>query len=356
MPFPFKSPTPHPNPNTTTNNRPRRPNPVLSHPIPYDQYVLEPCGPPFISPWPSARSQSPTTQLRRSFRNFVSSENFARQQRNETLFADAGQRDRAFEKLMRLSRGEEEIKWEIAGFEEGEVECEIVWEGGKWVRRRVDESPGVEVERAEFVEEEEKMDVVEGEKKDESEAAVDNMDVIDEKNKVQEVHNKNDDKEMPDVSPNVVNTTNPTDPNPDPEDHIMADNDDIDDESDWEDISTWQAQVQSYASSTSIPKTKTQSQSQSGPKTQQNVQPNTTTNPTKQTDHSRKDSKECALSFPPKPVQNVVTIMKERGNSVTYIEDVSKTGENVIVIPKGRGNSVTYIEDVSKVNTNEDGD
>lgn len=67
----------------------------------------------------------------------MSSENLARQLRNEVPFATPAARDAAFEKLMRLSRGEEEIRWEIALVEAWEV-----MEDGEGQRDRDEEVEG----------------------------------------------------------------------------------------------------------------------------------------------------------------------------------------------------------------------
>lgn len=281
MPFPFKSSTPHShapsssNNNNTSNNRPRRANPVSAIPIPRDEFVPEPYAPPFVSPWPSARPQSPTTQLRRSFRSFVSSENFARQQRNEVPFATPEARDRAFDKLMRLSRGEEEIGWAIAPVgigEEWEEETEIVWVAGKWVRRKV------MVEKKEQMV---KMEVVE-EKKDEE--VEESKDGVKQDDAMKDVHQSKEVAQNTDMK--------------------------IEDDADWEDISHWQIQLQALASG---PKHKTTS---------------TTNNKGKEkADHERKDSKECAVLMD-RADENVIKVERGRGASVTYTENVSKVTTN----------------------------
>jgi hypothetical protein len=64
------------------------------------------------NPW-SITPSSPTEELRRSFKAFTHAENLRRAERNEMPFCSAQGRDRAFEKLLRLARGEEELSWKI---------------------------------------------------------------------------------------------------------------------------------------------------------------------------------------------------------------------------------------------------
>jgi hypothetical protein len=78
------------------------------------------------SPWP--RPISPTTQLRHSFRAFCAAENDSRARRNEVPFCSASGRDRAFEKLMRLSRGEEARVWDGSGWANDWYEDSIAME------------------------------------------------------------------------------------------------------------------------------------------------------------------------------------------------------------------------------------
>jgi hypothetical protein len=78
----------------------------------------------YTSPWhhPSSKNPvSPTTSLRRSFKAFTHAENMRRAERNEQPFCSPAGRDRAFEKLLRLARGEEELRWDIdEGWDEEE--------------------------------------------------------------------------------------------------------------------------------------------------------------------------------------------------------------------------------------------
>jgi hypothetical protein len=69
----------------------------------------------YTNPWHtrSKTPSSPTTDLRRSFKAFTHAENMRRAERNEHPFCTPAGRDRAFEKLMRLARGEEELHWDI---------------------------------------------------------------------------------------------------------------------------------------------------------------------------------------------------------------------------------------------------
>jgi hypothetical protein len=64
------------------------------------------------NPWSTA-PLSPTEELRRSFKAFTHAENLRRAERNEMPFCSPQGRDRAFEKLLRLSRGEEVLSWKI---------------------------------------------------------------------------------------------------------------------------------------------------------------------------------------------------------------------------------------------------
>jgi hypothetical protein len=64
------------------------------------------------NPWRET-PDSADDELRRSFKAFCQMENFRRAERNEVPFCSNSNRDKAFEKLMRLSRGEEPITWEI---------------------------------------------------------------------------------------------------------------------------------------------------------------------------------------------------------------------------------------------------
>ncbi|KAF2028912.1 hypothetical protein EK21DRAFT_113445 [Setomelanomma holmii] len=64
------------------------------------------------NPWNPAVS-SPTAQLRRYWKDFCAAENEARRERGELAFCNNYQRDRAFEKLLRLEAGTEKIEWSI---------------------------------------------------------------------------------------------------------------------------------------------------------------------------------------------------------------------------------------------------
>jgi hypothetical protein len=71
------------------------------------------------NPWRETAS-SPNDKLRRSFKAFCQMENFRRAERSEQPFCSNQGRDKAFEKLMRLSRGEEPIGWAIDPASEAE--------------------------------------------------------------------------------------------------------------------------------------------------------------------------------------------------------------------------------------------
>jgi hypothetical protein len=58
-------------------------------------------------------ASSQNDEFRRSFKAFCQMENFRRAERSEQPFCSNQGRDKAFEKLMRLSRGEEPIDWAI---------------------------------------------------------------------------------------------------------------------------------------------------------------------------------------------------------------------------------------------------
>jgi hypothetical protein len=75
------------------------------------------------NPW-KATTSSPNDELRRSFKAFCQMENFRRADRGEQPFCSNLSRDKAFEKLMRLSRGEEPIGWAIEPTTEAE-ECGV---------------------------------------------------------------------------------------------------------------------------------------------------------------------------------------------------------------------------------------
>ncbi|KAF2827871.1 hypothetical protein CC86DRAFT_404913 [Ophiobolus disseminans] len=62
------------------------------------------------SPW---NPPTPVASLRRQFRLFTEEENARRAYRGEQPFCSPDGRERAFAKLMRLSRGEEPIHWTI---------------------------------------------------------------------------------------------------------------------------------------------------------------------------------------------------------------------------------------------------
>lgn len=80
------------------------------------------------SPW---RTPSPTTTLYSSFRTFIFTENQLRATRGEQPLCTPSGCDKAFQKLLRLSKGEEKIEWEIdEGLWGEEIEGEFGWYAG----------------------------------------------------------------------------------------------------------------------------------------------------------------------------------------------------------------------------------
>jgi hypothetical protein len=125
MPFnPFSS--------QSTNPKPILPKSSIPHPNPHSPH-LHPTththrstylsNPASFNPW---NPQTPSYHLYRSFRAFTHTENLARSQRGERPFCTPAGRDKAFAKLMRLSKGEEEIGWEIECVDDGD------WEDVNW--------------------------------------------------------------------------------------------------------------------------------------------------------------------------------------------------------------------------------
>jgi len=66
--------------------------------------------PPQDNPW---NPPTPTTELYRHFKSFCALENAARTSRGETPFCNTSGRERAFEKLLRLSNGTEKREWRV---------------------------------------------------------------------------------------------------------------------------------------------------------------------------------------------------------------------------------------------------
>jgi hypothetical protein len=120
---------------------------------PPPSYTRNPWNPPSLS-----------SELRKSFKTFCATENIRRAQRGEVAFCTPDGRDRAFEKLIRLARGEEDMTWDGAEWEDEE----------EWVE---DEDEDMEIV------EEEKKKTTNGvqnkthERKDSKEVAVDGDDV-----------------------------------------------------------------------------------------------------------------------------------------------------------------------------------
>lgn len=73
-------------------------------------YTPAPPTPSFENPW---APPTPTSSLRIHFKSFCALETSARLSRGETPFCSPTGRDRAFEKLLRLSKGQEKIEWRI---------------------------------------------------------------------------------------------------------------------------------------------------------------------------------------------------------------------------------------------------
>jgi hypothetical protein len=78
-------------------------------------------------------SGRPTDEVYKSFKSFTSLENQSRSQRGEQALCTPAAREKAFRKLLRLSRDEEERKWEIdegvwdEATEEGQLSGEFGW-------------------------------------------------------------------------------------------------------------------------------------------------------------------------------------------------------------------------------------
>ncbi|EAT90101.2 hypothetical protein SNOG_01889 [Parastagonospora nodorum SN15] len=152
-------------PHLPTSSTPH-PHPPHSHP---STYLSNPSS---YNPW---NPKTPSHHLYRSFKSFTCAENAARLQRGEQPFCTPAGRDRAFEKLMRLSKGEEPIGWAIdEGGWDGEFEGFVDWGGqmemeeervGRWVLGNRGEGEEEEMRRA--VEEGEKQ--MEKERKDSKE-------------------------------------------------------------------------------------------------------------------------------------------------------------------------------------------
>ncbi|KAH5860388.1 hypothetical protein HBI92_210260 [Parastagonospora nodorum] len=139
---PPKETSPHPHPST-----------YLSNPSSYN-------------PW---NPKTPSHHLYRSFKSFTCAENAARLQRGEQPFCTPAGRDRAFEKLMRLSKGEEPIGWAIEeGGWDGEFEGIVDW-GGQMEMEEERVERWVLGNRGEGEEEEMRRAVEEGEKQMEKE-------------------------------------------------------------------------------------------------------------------------------------------------------------------------------------------
>ncbi|KAF1914591.1 hypothetical protein BDU57DRAFT_531051 [Ampelomyces quisqualis] len=131
---------------------------------------------PYDNPWAPARPVSPTDQLRRSFRSFTHLENMRRAERNEQPLCTPQGRDRAFEKLMRLSRGEGVYHWAIEKCDDDGDDEVHLWRGD-WEEAQME----MEMERIENLEREREARVTEGNKA---------------KTKAEEVHERKDSKDV----------------------------------------------------------------------------------------------------------------------------------------------------------------
>ncbi|KAH8728044.1 hypothetical protein GQ44DRAFT_702557 [Phaeosphaeriaceae sp. PMI808] len=87
----------------------------------------------------------PKHKMRRHFKDFCSTENVLRTQRGESAFCTTRSRDAAFERLLKLARGEEKFCWAVHGPQLTMFDTEqfIALDGETWPNDKDEEDEGI---------------------------------------------------------------------------------------------------------------------------------------------------------------------------------------------------------------------